>query len=653
MEQKVINFLVKLTISCFHQGKRIFQTLCILVNSLFQKMKQFHKNFGFIRLSFLLVICGVLTSFTLQQMASVEVNNNYMSLNINQLSVYNEHVDDKFYYAPTLYEGIQISLNDVSYSPFLELVAGGGYQIIFYRDNEWLGETFVDDVTRHVIEVPNFARELGYDRIVFVPISGKILYLSYLSFLSNYEENIVFEPIGARSYSAYSVSSWYGGNLVSSYYYDNGTPYMVDGLFSHVVSYSTEELFLDVSSINNELGCHLLQVVDSSGNIIAKFEGNAYLPAYTQGAEDLLFTLPVLNKNFIVSDLILEYQYEGGDEVKTWEINPFVQINEELYHSTEIRTKDNMADFDFLTIDGNTVKFNSKSVVLDKSLFIPAGYRLIVEEGQFIDLQNDALLFCRDYVTFNGTEENPIFVTSTDDSLYCGLVVMRGSNISRLNHVHFDNLGEAQSGIWKLTGAVTFYESDVVIDNCKFLNNRSEDGLNSVRCHIEVNNSYFENTFQDAYDADFCTGSFVNVTFVDSGNDAFDVSTSTFYLENCSFYNTHDKAISTGENSTITANGIFVDGAQSGLAAKDSSHLTVDNATVKNVFIGVCVYQKKPEFGATTVIIDNYSLEGSYDFEYIIQEQDTVILNGTQLIASNKQKENLIIDRMIEEIDIT
>ncbi|MFI3250373.1 MAG: hypothetical protein R3Y07_05370 [Eubacteriales bacterium] len=609
-------------------------------------MKKIAGILGPVRLVLLLVICSILSAFTYQQFSLVEASHQYLQLNQGQISTYNMHNDHKIYYSPTQYKAVQINLEGVQHSPYLELMAGGAFHISCYLGDELVGEFSIDDLTRHVIKLPDSACTSGYDNFVLTPISGKILYVSYLSFLETETENLVHKEVTAREFDAFLVNS-------EGYYSQEGTSADVSGLFAYLVESTTTQLTLDMISTNEQLGCHLLQIINSDGAVIAKFEDNTFLPAYTENASELRVTLPLQRQNEGIAGLVLQYCYENSAEIKEWSINPFIQINDELYSGTEIRNQNNIDEFECLTVEGNTVKFNEKSVILDKSLFIPQGYQLIVEAGQFIDLQNNALLFCRDFVIFDGTEQNPIYVTSTDDSLYSGLVVMRGTQKSTLNYVNFDNLGEAQSGMWKLTGAVTFYESDVTINNCSFKNNRSEDGLNSVRCHIEVNDTIFENTFQDAYDSDFCTGSFINVTFIDSGNDGFDISTSTFYLENCEFYNTFDKAISTGESSQIEANGIYIDGAQSGLSAKDSSILEVKNATVQNVFIGICVYQKKPEFGPTTVIVDNYTLGGSYDFDYIIQEQDTVIVNGSQLIASNKQKENLIIERMIEEIEIT
>ncbi len=325
----------------------------------------------------------------------------------------------------------------------------------------------------------------------------------------------------------------------------------------------------------------------------------------------------------------------------------------EIYENTQVREENTLSQFPQLEIQGEIIELFGTELVIDKPLCIPQGYTFVLKPGQKISFLQDGFLLCRSAVSWEGTQEQPILFTSPDDSLYSGLIIMEAEEKSTLQHVIFDNLGELRSGAWILTGAVTFYESDVHIQQCQFLNNRSEDGLNAVRSDIYVKDTLFENTYQDAFDSDFSTGVFENVVFRDAGNDAFDVSTSTFHLINCQFYNTWDKAISTGEASHVTGENLVIQGAQSGLAAKDSSTLVVDNVTVSDVFIGICVYQKKPEFGPSTLTATNYKLTGRYDFPYIIQTQDQVFVNGEQLETSDNENLQIIIDYMIEEVEIS
>lgn len=603
-------------------------------------MNGFLRGLGIPRLVFFLLISLSFFTITIQSIQNVRDTSQFMQFTLAELSVYDPHVTDKHYYAPQNHQGISVTLPAVAYHRSFELISGGTYVLEFYKDQVLVGSTTTEDELRQQISVPVTAYDSGYDNIQFLPTGGKILFISYLSPMEIGGESIIFQDFEERPF-------W------GSLYTGGFSPDKVDAMVSHVISATETQVTIDVRSINNELGCSLLYLSDSAGNLVANFPEGSFLPAYEDGDVPTVYTLDVVNSNYFTYDLLLHYQYEGSSDIRTWEINPFPLVNDELYEATTIRTKDNMAEFPQLEVTGTEVRFTGSNILLDKSLFVPAGYTFIVEAGQSIQLTNNAFILCRSTIQMNGTPQQPIHVSSPDDSLYSGLVVMEAPELSTLNYVTFDNLGEVASGAWMLTGAVTFFESDVIIDQCNFLNNRSEDGLNTVRGYVEVRNTLFQNTFQDAYDSDFCTGIFENVTFRESGNDAFDVSTSTFDVINCKFYDTWDKAISTGEASTVNVVNAVVDGAQSGLAAKDSSVLTIDGADIRNVFIGICVYQKKPEFGPTQVTATNYTLHAPYDFDYIIEEQDTVIVNGEELVSSNNKKQEIIIQYMIEEIEIS
>lgn len=600
------------------------------------------RELGVLRLAILLAVALLCSRATFLATTQATSTIHYLTLSQGDLSHYDPYITHKYYYSPQHYSGYHVSLQGTQNWQALELVSSGAYRLEFLQNNQVVGQVTTLDQERQQVFVPKSAQTAGFDTLRLIPQWGNLLSLSYLAPQDPEEESVIFQEVPPRTFRK------------DSYYAQVERPDLVEGLFSHVVDYSATSLTLDVSSINEHLGCYLLDVTDSAGTQVAGFPAGSFLPAYDleDPADPLVFTLEVLAP-FAVGDLYLHYQYKGYKEVRSWEINPYAPINEELFQATQVRTLDNMGQFPALTVQDGVVSFQGETLVLALPLYIPPGYVFSLSPGQNIALYQNAFILSRSPIQFLGSEEAPITLTTPDQSLYSGLVVMEAEGQSQVNHVTFDGLGEVRSGAWMLTGAVTFYESDVIMDHCQFLNNRSEDGLNSIRGYIEVHNSYFYNSFQDAFDSDFCTGLFQNVTFQDAGNDAFDVSTSTFHLENCFFYDTWDKAISTGEASTVSGTNLVIRGAQSGLAAKDSSRLTVDQVLVEDVFIGVCVYQKKPEFGATELIATNYTLLPPYDFDYIIEKQDNVVVNGEQLVSSNNKKQEIIIQYMIEEMEIS
>ena len=71
---------------------------------------------------------------------------------------------------------------------------------------------------------------------------------------------------------------------------------------------------------------------------------------------------------------------------------------------------------------------------------------------------------------------------------------------SELAHVTFENMNTLDYKNWTLTGAVTFYESEVKIRKCSFVKNHCEDALNIIRSGFDINGLVIGETFGDAYE---------------------------------------------------------------------------------------------------------------------------------------------------------
>jgi hypothetical protein len=437
-----------------------------------------------------------------------------------------------------------------------------------------------------------------------------------------------------------------------------GTQHDITGAIGYFVSDDNANLTLQVQSIS-ELDILLFGIADGNGNTIATFPDNTVLDTVNTSDRWLFeFTLKRNKRDYSLSDIYLQYRYidpDGTtrpDEVKTSKINPFKPYDNEVHNGTEIRTQDNLAEFDFVKQNGAAVTFNGDYIKLDRMLFIPKDKHLVLSAGQTIELTNGATIFCRSTITINGTESAPVRLISPDGT-GDGLVVLQAnsSNFGRseVNWLICDNLDEVISGIYHLTGCVTFYESDVTIRNSQFLNNKSEDGLNIVRSDMAVENCIWNNTFQDAFDADFCTGYFDGCHFEGTGNDAFDVSTSNIKVLNCTFRDIHDKACSIGEASTAYIENIDVVNAQAVIGAKDSSQITAKNLRGENVLFGYLAYQKKPEFGHSTAYIEDFTLTGKTDFDYMIEGEEIYFLDGSQKLPRGKKKEAILIEKIINE----
>ena len=230
----------------------------------------------------------------------------------------------------------------------------------------------------------------------------------------------------------------------------------------------------------------------------------------------------------------------------------------------------------------------------------------------------------------------------SSDSTGRGLFVFETNNDSFLSNVEFDNLGSPSRGKWNLLGAINFYESDVVLENCIFKNNRSEDALNIIRSDFEIRNCIFKNTLRDAFDSDFSSGQIVQSNFINCGNDCIDVSGSSVQVNDIFIHNAGDKGISAGENSKISLFNIEISNSKVGIASKDNSVVFGNELLMKSCKIGVTCYQKKPEFGPGNINLDEVVFLEN-DSPSLIEVGSSVSINEEMSIQYSQNVEEKIL----------
>lgn len=262
----------------------------------------------------------------------------------------------------------------------------------------------------------------------------------------------------------------------------------------------------------------------------------------------------------------------------------------------------------FFSVDGRLITFFPGQHQVRKSIYIPAGYEVEFPAGTQLDLQSGAAFFSRSPVQATGDPEAPVRIYSSDGS-GSGFTVFGAEKTSTFKNVDFSGLNTFRSGNWQLTGAVTFYESSVRFYRCRFANNHCEDALNVVRSEFQLEACRFDGIFSDAFDSDFSKGEVRNCAFLRTGNDGLDVSGSVVNVYECEFDTNGDKGISVGEQSDLYVFNSSFRNAPIAMASKDLSFLYVRNARLADCKQGFAAFQKKPEFGGATILVESYKAD--------------------------------------------
>ncbi len=360
--------------------------------------------------------------------------------------------------------------------------------------------------------------------------------------------------------------------------------------------------------------------------------------------QEVAFPLPegLVWADSLVRELQVEYRIPGTSRIAGEEVYPWPYEDGSLVSQDPLHQQPNFRSFSFLKIDDRTreIIIPAGHWILTRTLAIPEGYRVLAGPGVDIDLRNGASIISRSPLHWIGIEEAPVVIRSSD-STGQGVFVYNAPDTSNLRYVSFVNLSNPAAGGWALTGAVTFYQAPVVLEHCQVVGNRSEDGLNTVRSWVRMDNCLFSTTQSDAYDADFCTITINHSRFLACGNDGIDVSGSNLTISHVSVDGSGDKAISVGENSFGKARFVDVRNAEIAIASKDLSHLDIRQLSIRDCRVGFTGFQKKPEFGPGHIEARKVSLN-NVEVPYLIETGSSLRVDGKQIKASRKNVKQIL-----------
>jgi len=568
----------------------------------------------------------------------------YRRIDLNTIQSFDPYYERKLFLPVPEKIGFVVDLESAPESKYIETVLSpySLYKFAFFNRNNLIDELLIEtsQSSRIVQELPLSVINNQFTRVVITPVIGSDYYISYLNFIKTFDDNSIL-----KEYSKKEFTRVYQTDKL-------GDPHEISGIIGYLDSYENKKLTISVGNIG-PLAVELISITNPKNEVVL-FSKNTISPMENNVVDYKSYTLDDVDQGFVkdLQSLMITYRYQDDEEIHTIPVYPFMRRNDAIFSGTIIRESDTTKSFPFISTAGNKVTFEGDVFHINEPLIIPPDKEVVIQEGQTFDLSNGAFILSYSPINAIGTEDRPITFISSDGT-GLGLVVIKPKFTSHLSHVIFDNLSNPVSGVWYLTGAVTFYETDVEISHSFFQNNRSEDALHIMRSDFVVNNCSFLNTFADAFDSDFSTGHIYDSSFSNTGNDGLDFSTSQVLAENIIFSEIGDKGISVGENSNLTIRNITVKGAVIGLTSKDFSIITGDSINISDVKIGMALYQKKPEFGPANMVLSNTRVFGSIGLDYLIQEGSTLFLDEKEIVPRSKKKESLILDKLISGEEIS
>lgn len=286
--------------------------------------------------------------------------------------------------------------------------------------------------------------------------------------------------------------------------------------------------------------------------------------------------------------------YTLGDSVVTPSKNIFI--------STEINN--NLGKFfDLSKIDGvkhiNDTYYLDQNLIVNNNYFLPKDKKLFIKEGVKINFEKDNLIYSEGSITFKGTKEKPIIITSKSG---VGSLILSNSEYSFYN-VIINNLSYPKDNNKTMYGGINIVNSIVEIINTKIENSNSEDAINIISSNSSIKNLIAKNIFSDAIDIDFGKLKFVDISCEDISNDCLDVSGAQINGTFLRGDRINDKGLSFGENSNGEILNIDFQNTKLAVAVKDGSKLNLSKYRLKNNEYDLAVFNKKNEYNGSLLNI--------------------------------------------------
>jgi len=315
--------------------------------------------------------------------------------------------------------------------------------------------------------------------------------------------------------------------------------------------------------------------------------------------------------------------YKGNKRIST---NGYSLISDGIFNPLEeLENNANLPSF---------IEIDSKG-----NFFIPSGNYLIddmtvlngdlnIQSNTVISFSDRAGLIIKGNLKAQGTKQFPIIFKPIDKNYWRGIYVMSNYGNSYIENCFFSNIKNMHDGILNLTGAITFYSSNVEIRDISIDNIIAEDAINIIHSKYLVENSIITNTDSDAIDFDFSDGLSNEIIFKNINGDALDYSGSKSEVKNIFFENIGDKSISIGEKSDLEIKNIKISKSRIGIASKDGSKANISNIKLNDISdFGLMNYIKKPMYGEAQLIAKDITINEPNKL-FINQKNNVMIIDG-------------------------
>ena len=349
------------------------------------------------------------------------------------------------------------------------------------------------------------------------------------------------------------------------------------------------------------------------------------------------------NEYSIIENSVVNYKILGQNIKKQSKIFKFYSLESIQSKNKILLNVNELQKLNFINVDEDKkeINFNQGKIIIKERLIIPSGYTVNFKQGTEITFEEEGQIISYSHLIIEGKKNNPIkFTTNSEKPLANnkfgnGISIINAKSKSVIKNTIFLRLTSpnVKSGEG-LLGAINIYKSDIVFENCKFIENLGEDFLNIISSNFLIKNVLMNKINYDAVDFDFSVGIIDGISIINSGNDALDFSGSEVVAKNVSINQVGDKGISAGERSEIRLENVEINNANIAVASKDLSKLNIKNIDIKNSKIAAAAYQKKSEYGPGFLNIEQIKIANTLN-TYLSEKRSIIKVNDETIKSTD------------------
>lgn len=275
-----------------------------------------------------------------------------------------------------------------------------------------------------------------------------------------------------------------------------------------------------------------------------------------------------------------------------------------------------------------TITAGNGAWVLDRTITLPAGYTFIATSPLRLDVRDGAEIISHAALRWEGMEEAPIEIFSSDSSAH-GVHVIGTGGGSRLTHVRFTDLSRRVAE-QERSGDLSFHRADATIEHCSF-SGTGATLLDFGMGRLTMTDCAFVGA-SDQIELHFADARVTRCGFSKAGDDAVSAEGGLLHLEDTDVFGAGGIALKASKSAHLDATGLRIRSCKQAIEGREGSMMKVSGGAVKDVELVAELKKDEMRYGPVRLALEKVSIAEA-KAEFVIGEGSEVKVDGKSVGA--------------------